>query len=223
MATSISPIDDLQANANNLHLKIFSLIWLDADTTLERNRNAEQRLRAIINCLMKFQDVKKCQEYINKQSQKARLIMVVSGRLGQEIVPSIHNIRQVISIYVYCMDKNRHEQWARNFAKVKAIVVELDELILQIETDHRMQEIVEEPLSINIFTTSVNADTSAMGKSIMDVNEQLPPSDPLLYDLYQDLGKFASQVGNLDKSMEWRQKAIVLQQQNELAGKQSYE
>ncbi|CAF1189313.1 unnamed protein product [Rotaria sordida] len=253
---------------------------------------------------MKFQDVKKCQEYIEKQSEKARLIVVVSGRLGEAIVPSIHELRQVISIYVYCKDKKSHEQWARNFAKVKAVVVELNELISRIETDHRMQKIVEEPLSINIFTTSTNASTSTIGTSTMGVNgqfvfsqvlidclqrihrsgnsqvwvirmvlcsdnepelkyvlmnmkqqfgsgkmdlrtlgrllsemskfdlaekyfirllEQLPPSDPLLYDLYQDLGKLASQVGSFDKSMEWRQKAIALQQQNELAGKQSYE
>ncbi|CAF1353988.1 unnamed protein product [Rotaria sordida] len=217
--------------------------------------------------------------------------MIVSGRLGREIVPSIHELRQVISIYVYCMDKKSHEQWACNFEKVKAVIVELNELISRIETDYRMQKIVEEPLSINIFTTSTNTGTSAMGTSTMGVNghihrsgnsqvwvirmvlcsdnehelkyvlmnmkqqlgrgktglrtlarllsemnktdlaekysirllEQLPPSDPLLYYLYQDLGKLASQVGNFDKSMEWRQKAIALQQQSELAGKQSYE
>ncbi|CAF4118016.1 unnamed protein product [Rotaria sordida] len=287
---------------------------------------------------MKFQDVKKCQEYIEKQSEKARLIVVVSGRLGEAIVPSIHTIRQVISIYVYCMDKNLHEQWARNFAKVKAVVVELNELISRIGTDHRMQKIVAETLLMNFFTTSTNTGTSAMGTSTMGVNdslervlfeidadptmattkpfadispfsqfpreaeilfmlgsifrlksihrsgdsqvwvirmvlcsdnehelkyvlmnmkqqlgsgktdlrtlarllsemnktdlaekyfmrllEQLLPSDPILYDLYQDLGKLASQVGNFGKSMEWRQKAIAVQQKNELAGKQSYE
>ncbi|CAF4100155.1 unnamed protein product [Rotaria sordida] len=121
---------------------------------------------------MKFQDVKKCQEYIEKQSEKARLIVVVSGRLGEAIVPSIHTIRQVISIYVYCMDKNLHEQWARNFEKVKAVIVELNELISRIETDHRMQKIVEEPFSINIFTTSTNAGTSAMGTSTIGVNDK---------------------------------------------------
>ncbi|CAF3255910.1 unnamed protein product, partial [Rotaria sp. Silwood2] len=44
--------------------------------------------------------------------------------------------------------------------------------------------------------------------------EQLPPNDPLRMDLYQDLGKLASNAGNLDKSMEWRQKAIALKKQN---------
>ncbi|CAF2648846.1 unnamed protein product [Rotaria sp. Silwood2] len=131
---------------------------------------------------MKFQDVKQCQEYIEKQSQKGRLIMIVSGRLGREIVPSIHKLRQVISIYVYCMDKKSNEQWARNFAKVKAVIVEVNELISRIETDHRMQKIVEEPLSINIFTTNTNtnAGTSTIGASTMGVNGQFVFSQVLI-------------------------------------------
>ncbi|CAF4956770.1 unnamed protein product [Rotaria sp. Silwood1] len=260
--------------------------------------------------------------------------MIVSGQLGREIIPSIHELQQVISIYVYCIDKKGHEQWARNFAKVKAIILDLNELISRIEIDHRMQKTIEEPLSINIFTISSKTGTSTMGTSTIGVNEpvlfeinadptmattkpfadispfsqypreaeilfmlgsifrvksihrsgdsqvwiirmvlcsdnehelkhvlmdmkrqfgsgktdlrtlgrllsemnkpdlaekyfirlleQLPPNDPLLDDLYQDLAKFASQAGNLDKSMEWRKKAIALQQQNELAGKQFY-
>ncbi|CAF4962111.1 unnamed protein product, partial [Rotaria sp. Silwood1] len=211
--------------------------------------------------------------------------MIVSGQLGREIIPSIHELQQVISIYVYCIDKKGHEQWARNFAKVKAIILDLNELISRIEIDHRMQKTIEEPLSINIFTISSKTGTSTMGTSTIGVNghihrsgdsqvwiirmvlcsdnehelkhvlmymkrqfgsgktdlrtlgrllsemnkpdlaekyfirllEQLPPNDPLLDDLYQDLAKFASQAGNLDKSMEWRKKAIALQQQNELA------
>ncbi|CAF3316418.1 unnamed protein product, partial [Rotaria socialis] len=41
--------------------------------------------------------------------------------------------------------------------------------------------------------------------------EQLPPDDPSLGALYQDLGKLTSQAGDLDKSMKWRKKAIALQ------------
>ncbi|CAF3158929.1 unnamed protein product [Rotaria sp. Silwood2] len=89
--------------------------------------------------------------------------MVVSGQLGREIVPSIHNLRQVISIYVYCFDKKRNEQWACKHAKVRAVVVELDELVSRIKADHKIQKMVEEPLSINIFTTGGGAGNSTMG------------------------------------------------------------
>jgi hypothetical protein len=117
MATSVLPNDDFHTNTDDKYLEIFCLIWLDAD--VKETRNTEQKLRSIINHLKKFQDVKQCQQYIEQRSQKDRVVLIVSGQLGQEIIPSIHKLRQVISIYVYCMDKKNNEQWTSKFAKVK--------------------------------------------------------------------------------------------------------
>ncbi|CAF1493037.1 unnamed protein product, partial [Rotaria sp. Silwood1] len=142
--------------SEDMRLEIFYLIWLDSNITAEDNRDTEQRLRSIINRFKKFQDVKECQKYIEHQSQQDRIVMITSGSLGQEIVSSIHKLRQVISIYVYCMDKQRHKQWADKFPKVKAIITQLDELISCIKVDHNILKIVEEPLAINIFTTGTS-------------------------------------------------------------------
>ncbi|CAF1334245.1 unnamed protein product [Rotaria sp. Silwood1] len=101
--------------------------------------------------------------------------MIVSGRLGQAIVPSIHKVRQVISIFVYCIDKERNKQWAVNFPKVKAVIVELDELVSRIKDDYKIQKIVEEPLSINTFTTG-----SGAGKSTSNVNGKFVFSQVLI-------------------------------------------
>ncbi|CAF5176832.1 unnamed protein product, partial [Rotaria sp. Silwood1] len=40
---------------------------------------------------------------------------------------------------------------------VKAAVVQLDELVSRIKDDYKIQKIVEEPLSINTFTTGSGA------------------------------------------------------------------
>ncbi|CAF3299344.1 unnamed protein product [Rotaria sp. Silwood2] len=142
--------------SEDMRLEIFCLIWLDSNITAKDNRDTEQRLRSIINRFKKFQDVKECQTYIEHQSQQDRIVMITSGSLGQEIVSSIHKLRQVISIYVYCMDKQRNKQWADKFPKVKAIITQLDELISCIKVDHNILKIVEEPLAINIFTTGTS-------------------------------------------------------------------
>ncbi|CAF4287003.1 unnamed protein product, partial [Adineta steineri] len=128
----------------------------------------------------KFQDVKQCQQYIEQRSENDRLVIIVSGQLGQEIIPYIHQLRQVISIYVYCMDKKSYEQWALKFSKVKSVVIDLDELVSQITTDHKIQKKIEEPLSISIFTTNVNA-----GKSTTGVNGQFVFSQILVDCLLQ--------------------------------------
>ena len=43
---------------------------------------------------------------------------------------------------------------------------------------------------------------------------QLPPNDPLLIGLYDDLAKLTSQMKNSDKSIEWRKKLLAFQQHN---------
>ncbi|CAF1019710.1 unnamed protein product [Adineta steineri] len=175
MATALLPNDDIHTNTNDKYLEIFSLIWLDANVYVKDTRKTEVKLRSIINHIKKFQDVKQCQQYIEQRSKKDRLILIVSGRLGQEIVPYIHQLRQVISIYVYCIDKKSNEQWTFKFSKIKSVVVNLDELVSQITTDHKIQKKVEEPLSINIFTTNVGA-----GKSTTGVNGQFVFSQILI-------------------------------------------
>ncbi|CAF1356529.1 unnamed protein product [Adineta steineri] len=159
MATAVLPNDDFQTNTAEKSLEIFSLIWLDENVNVTDTRETEVKLRSIffINHIKKFQDVQRCQQYIEQTSELDQLICIVSSRLGREIVPYIYHLRQVTSIYVYCKDKKSNEQWAHKFAKIKSIVVDLDELVSQITAHHKIQKKVEEPLSICTFTASVNA------------------------------------------------------------------
>jgi hypothetical protein len=99
-------------------LEIFCIVWLDDNTKVSDNRDTEQHLRSIINHLKRFKDVERCKKFINERSPEDRLILIVSGRLGREIVPAIHTVRQVMSIYVYCMDAASNKEWSKKYAKV---------------------------------------------------------------------------------------------------------
>lgn len=123
MAAAITSTDQFDKNTGATSFEIFSIVWLDTHTNATDLRSTEQALRAIINHLIKFQNLPDCQKYVEDCSEKNRLVMIVSGQLGQRIVPSIHKFRQVISVYVYCMDKKRHEEWAYQFKKVKFLSV----------------------------------------------------------------------------------------------------
>ncbi|CAF3912977.1 unnamed protein product, partial [Adineta steineri] len=180
MATALLPNDNFYTNTNDKSLEIFSLIWLDANEGVEDTRDTEVKLRSIINHIKKFQDVKQCQQYIEQRSKNDRLILIVSDRLGLEIVPNIHQLRQVISIYVCCKDKKNNEQWTYKFTKIKSVVVDLDELVSQITAHHKIQKKVEEPLPINFFTTNVGA-----GKSTTEVNGEFVFSQILVDCLLQ--------------------------------------
>ncbi|CAF0940088.1 unnamed protein product [Adineta steineri] len=162
MATTLTLEDTSQEKMDDKQCEIFCLFWLDSNTDTHETRNAEQKLRSVINYLKRFQEVKSCQRDIEQSSHKDRIILIVSGRLGQEIVPSIYQLRQVVSIYVYCMDIKRHEQWASKYNKVNAVLDDLDTLVTRITEDHNIQKKVDEPLPIDIFSSG-GAGQSTMG------------------------------------------------------------
>ncbi|CAF3754058.1 unnamed protein product [Rotaria socialis] len=144
-------------NVNDNHLEIFSLLWLDTNNNMKDRQDTEVKLRSIINHFKKFQDAKECQQYIEQRSKQDRLVLVVSNKLSQEMVSSIHKLRQVLSIYVYCEEGKTDEQWCSKFSKVKAVAVDINELVSRMKVDVKICMKEEEPLSMNMLSTGQSA------------------------------------------------------------------
>jgi len=115
------------------------------------------------NNIENFRDIHLCQEYIKTMVEVKRLILIVSGILGKQFVPSIHEYQHVISIYIHCSDRKTHLDWSSKFAKVKDIVTDIDELIHRLNALYNLRkEIIKESLPIKIFNDD--------GKSISELN-----------------------------------------------------
>ena len=146
---------------SNENLETFSIFWLDAKVNAnEDNRRTQLKLREIINHLKTFDDQNQCHQKILSLSPQDRLVLIVSGRCGRQLVPQIHHLRQVSSIYVYCMDKKTNELWAKDFIKIKSVIVEPNDLIHVVKQDQQTRVKIEEPLSINIFNVTSKTDQS---------------------------------------------------------------
>jgi len=120
--------------SEDTNLETFSLIWLDATVnSSEENRLSQEKLRTSINHLKTFEDDKLCEDYIRNLSENDRIVLISSGRLGKIIVPQIHHLRQVFSIYIYCRYKEANEEWANKFIKVNLIFIQILIFILFID------------------------------------------------------------------------------------------
>jgi hypothetical protein len=96
-----------------------SIVWLDASVNdTNENINAQQMLRTSTNYLKTYTDDKECEKYILSVPKGHRIILIVDGRFGQVIVPRIHQLYQISSIFVYCMNK-RNEEWTKTYKKVR--------------------------------------------------------------------------------------------------------
>lgn len=97
----------------------YSLVWLDASVnTAPENRDVQEQIRRLFDHFKTFENTTDCLQYLRNHSKQYQIILIVSGRLGQEIVPRIHRYVHVVCIYVYCMNKEKNEKWARNYSKV---------------------------------------------------------------------------------------------------------
>lgn len=104
---------------DDTNVETFSLIWLDATVnTSPENIKSQSILRESINQLKTFDNGDECIKYIEYLSANDRIILISSGSLGRSIVPRIHELRQIFSIYIYCMNKEANEQWTKKFIKV---------------------------------------------------------------------------------------------------------
>lgn len=101
------------------NLETFSLVWLDADNNMEKNNgHREQQLRNISYHLRKFDNEHEFQTYIERTSKDDRLVLIINGELTRSLVPRIHRLYQVSSIYIYAINKNVNDQWIKESPKV---------------------------------------------------------------------------------------------------------
>jgi hypothetical protein len=104
----------------NENLEIFSLIWLD--NTLQKSPkiiSIQKQFRTIINYLKTYENENDCEEYIKQLSKNEYVIFIVNDQLGEKIIPKIHNLTQIFSIYIYSLNKNTDQSWINQFNKVE--------------------------------------------------------------------------------------------------------
>jgi hypothetical protein len=105
------------------NLETFFLLWLDASVnSLPEKIKIQPQFRALINQLRTFEDENECERYIRSSSSDDRIVLIVTGQLGRQLIPRIHQLRQVCSIYIFSMDRKKHSIWINQYTKVNEII-----------------------------------------------------------------------------------------------------
>jgi tetratricopeptide (TPR) repeat protein len=118
---SSSVIHSTQRRAQN-----FLLIWVDAniDESKRDYQHSLVRLRSVVNDVNIFTKPDQCIQFLNDvENEKA--FVIISGSLGEHLVPDIHALPQVDAIYIFCGNKSRHEQWTKEWVKIKGVYTEI--------------------------------------------------------------------------------------------------
>ncbi|CAF0907945.1 unnamed protein product [Rotaria sordida] len=116
----------------------FLLVWLDAniDESKVDFQNTLKHLRRIIASITTFTDAQQCFDFLSGIT-KEKAFMIVSGSLGQKIVPEMEAMSQLESVYVFCTNQSYHEQWANKVSKVKGVYTKIEPICKALEIDRQ--------------------------------------------------------------------------------------
>ena len=104
----------------------FVLIWLDAHIN-ESNSDFHEsmtQLRAMVDAIDIFTDPDRCLNFMTRIKDE-KIFLMVSGALGEHFVPRIHQMSEVDSIFVFCGNKSKHEQWAKKLPKIVGVFIKI--------------------------------------------------------------------------------------------------
>ncbi|CAF4146744.1 unnamed protein product, partial [Adineta steineri] len=119
-ASAVSKGAEIRRRINFQRMQNVLLIWLDnnIDENNDDCQNTITQLRQAVNDTNTFTDVDQCLEFIQTITDK-KVCMVISGSLGQHIVPRVYDMSQIDSIFIFCGNRKRHEQWTKDCPKIK--------------------------------------------------------------------------------------------------------
>ena len=98
------------------------LVWLDdnIDNSTAEYGDSFTQLRGVVNTVKTFTNVERCIRFIDNMTSH-KICMIVSGSLGQSVIPQVHTMIQVDSIIIYCGDTEQHEEWSKEWPKVRGV------------------------------------------------------------------------------------------------------
>ncbi|CAF4635346.1 unnamed protein product, partial [Rotaria sp. Silwood2] len=70
-------------------------------------------------------------------TENEKVSMIVSGVLGQHIIPEIQECPQLTSIYVLCDNQSTHEKWVKTIPKVKGVYTQIEPICDALQIDRR--------------------------------------------------------------------------------------
>ena len=123
-----------KSQSTDFNTESFASLWLDQNVNkTEDNLQTQQELRQLINHLRTFDNADQCEQYIRKIT-KEKVILIVSGSLGRELVPRLHDLPQFSTCYVFCQDQKRNEEWANKYHKVQYFIKWISDFVFLLNT-----------------------------------------------------------------------------------------
>jgi tetratricopeptide (TPR) repeat protein len=114
-------------------------------------RNTIIQLQHIVNSIKTFTNADQCVDFLT-EVYPVKVCMIISGTLCQNVVPLIHDVVQLHTIFIFCENKTELEQWTQDWSKVKGVFTEIAPICKDLK--QAAQQCEQNAIPISFITTS---------------------------------------------------------------------
>ena len=120
---------------NNSHHQGITIVWLDPKSKDYLKRKV--CLRSIGNYLIKFEKINSCINYLLAiKNQSKNLFLILPGSYGKDILPFIYEEINILYIYIFCKEKEKHEEWIKIYSKkIRGVFSNKQKLLTKLNED----------------------------------------------------------------------------------------
>ncbi|CAF0797204.1 unnamed protein product [Adineta steineri] len=133
------------------------LVWLDNnidDDNPDRSDTLKQ-LKHIVNNVKTFTNGEECVNFIQTITNN-KVCIIVSGSLGQHIVPRVHDMSQMDTIFILCNNQECNKQWAKEWPKIKGVFTDMKSICKALKQAAHQYE--QNAISISFVAPNKNLD-----------------------------------------------------------------
>ncbi|CAF1634499.1 unnamed protein product, partial [Rotaria magnacalcarata] len=107
----------------------FIIIWLDpnVDEFNVNFPNSIARLRNIMSWIKVFTLPDDCVDYLTDVTDE-NVFLFVENSFRKQLVPLIHELPQLFSIFVFCNDDDKQQTWTKEWTKVNGIFTQVEQI-----------------------------------------------------------------------------------------------
>jgi hypothetical protein len=142
----------IQASSHQFY-NSFVIIWLDLNVNEldEKYQNRIIKLRQISDSTQIFVDTTQCVDCITDLKHE-KVFMIISCDVEQWVISFIHSIDQLDSIYIFCEHTEKHNEWTKDWPKMKGVYANIESVSNAIKHETRRWDL--SLISISIVTST---------------------------------------------------------------------
>ena len=129
-------------------LQNYILVWVDSNVDKWNSdyQRALQRLRTLVKDVTVFTEPNACVEFL-EIVHKEKALVIISEELGQYLVPCIHSMAQVHTIYIISSNRELDKHWIQQWSKIGDVCTRIESICETLQQSFRQRNQDSTPMS----------------------------------------------------------------------------